>query len=307
MSCTTWAPSNRIRIWMLLLVLAGTTAFGQNTILGALEDVPGNYTDTPNSRSVRVIFQKKGDDWQPFPSKCPAQDCLKKISSEYPGEVVWTIGFDGRILGRVTGKTPEDFVFYSHIGLQNIIGGHNIPTVGKRSTEYGGYIDAMVYRPLVANSQPQFKDPESWKPSQLPTDLTRLVRQGFRQKFPKLCKVSKRNGAKVEPFYYRDDDVRLGKAYISRKHWVLIRVWLHDAIGCGDAEAGSEIDDMWFVIDPLKSIRYLGEGMRLVDAGDYDNDGKSELLFSINRDNKGGYELFYHDFKSHAIFEFDYH
>jgi hypothetical protein len=47
--------------------------------------------------------------------------------------------------------------------------------------------------------------------------------------------------------------------------------------------------------------------MWLVDAGDYDNDGKSELVFSIDRYNRGGYELFYDDFKKRTIFEFGYH
>jgi len=47
--------------------------------------------------------------------------------------------------------------------------------------------------------------------------------------------------------------------------------------------------------------------MWLVDAGDYDNDGKSEIVFSISRYNRGGYELFYDDFKGHTVFEFSYH
>jgi hypothetical protein len=41
--------------------------------------------------------------------------------------------------------------------------------------------------------------------------------------------------------------------------------------------------------------------MWLVDAGDYDNDGKSELVFAIDCANEGGYELFYDDFKKHVL------
>lgn len=47
--------------------------------------------------------------------------------------------------------------------------------------------------------------------------------------------------------------------------------------------------------------------MWLVDAGDYDNDGRSELVFSIDRYNEGGYELYYNDFKKHSTFRFGYH
>ena len=36
-------------------------------------------------------------------------------------------------------------------------------------------------------------------------------------------------------------------------------------------------------------------------------DTPSELVFSIHGENRGGYELFYDDFKKHAKFEFTYH
>ena len=64
-------------------------------------------------------------------------------------------------------------------------------------------------------------------------------------------------------------------------------------------------DESWALAKD--DITLLGNGMWLVDAGDYDNDGKSELVFSIDRYNQGGYELFYADFKKHATFEFGYH
>jgi hypothetical protein len=51
----------------------------------------------------------------------------------------------------------------------------------------------------------------------------------------------------------------------------------------------------------------MWKGMWLVDAGDDDKDGKSELVFSISRYNSGGYVLFYDDFKKRAIFQFSNH
>jgi hypothetical protein len=78
-------------------------------------------------------------------------------------------------------------------------------------------------------------------------------------------------------------------------------------VDCEDTAAGFDLDDQWFVIDPQRSARFLGEGMWLVDAGDYDNDGKSEVLFWINQDNRGGYKLFFDDFNKQAVFEFSYH
>jgi hypothetical protein len=301
---------NCIRTPLLVTVLLSFTAAmacAQSTILGILEDVPAVSADGPNSPGVRVIFQKNGAGWQPFPGNCPDQDCLRKVSSEYPGEVAWTVGFDGRILGQVTGRTPSNFAFYAHVGLQNVTSVEHVPTVGKRSAEYGGYTNAVVYRPLVTNSQSFFNDPESWKPAQLSPELGRLLRQEFRRKFPRLCKASVRDESKLVRFMYRDEDLKLVKSYASKKQWVIARLRLKDAVDCNGVEAGFEVDDAWFVIEPRRAVQYLGSGIWLLDAGDYDNDGKSELLFAINRDNQGGYEIFYDDFKGHAVFEFGYH
>ena len=298
-----------IRVLLIFLMLTSTAAqtLGQSIVLGVLEDVPGDYAGASNSHGVRVVFQKQGTNWQAFPSNCVDQDCLKTVASQYPQEVVWTIAFDGRSLGQITGRTPKDFSFYSHVGLQEVVGEGSVPAIGKKSTEYGGFDGASVYRPLVANSQPYFKDPESWKPAQPSADLVRLLRRQFRQKFPKLCKASKQDEAKLEPFLYRDQDIKLVKAYASKKGWTLARLHLAQATHCDDAEADFEIGDTWFVAGPQNSVQYLDQGMWLVDAGDYDNDGKSELIFSIDRYNSGGYELFYDDFTKHVIFEFGYH
>lgn len=220
--------------------------------------------------------------------------------------MTWTVTIDGRNLGRITGKTPKEFKFYSHVGLQEIRSG-SIPTVGEKSPQYGGFTDQSVYRPLVTNSQPYFNDPDSWKPFELTAELLGVLKETFRQRFPKLCKTNDADETKLLPFAYRDRDIKSIKAYSSKSGWTLARLHLEGAIDCGDVEAGFEIDDPWFVVDSRKAVAYLDQGMWLVDAGDYDHDGKSELVFAINRYNVGGYELFYDDFKKRVKFEFSYH
>lgn len=292
---------------VLALTWIAPTGLGQDVILGILEDVPGVYAGDSNSRGVRVVFQKHGTDWHAFPTDCSDQRCLKTLPTQYPHEVNWTIAFDGRSLGQITGRTPNEFKLYSHIGLQEITGRGPVPTVGKRSPEYATFAADEAYRPLVANSQPYFKDPESWKPTQLSAEFVKLLRQGFRRKFPKFCKASKNDEAELEPFLYRDDDIKVVKAYASNKGWTVAGLHLGEAIDCNDVEAGFEVGDTWFAVDPQRAIQYLGEGMSLVDAGDYGDDGKSELVFAIGGYNRGGYQLFYDNLKKHATFEFQYH
>ncbi|MBZ5680886.1 MAG: hypothetical protein LAO24_12350 [Acidobacteriia bacterium] len=285
---------------------SAVSASAQNIVIGVLEDTPGHYAGEPNYRDVRAVFRKSGTAWQVFPNDCPDQDCLEKIASAYPGNVTWTIAFDGKNLGQVTTGAPKEYKWYSSVGQQDIISTGSVPTVGEKSAQFAGWADVPVYRPLVANSQPYFTDPDIWKPFSPKQELVRMLQQQFRKWFPKLCRLGGPNSSEMIPFAYRNEDVKLVKAYGSKTGWVVARLHL-EAVDCKDVEAGFDIDDPWFVIDLGKSVRYVGAGMWLVDAGDYDNDGKAEILFSIDRYNRGGYELFYDDFKKHVTFEFSYH
>jgi hypothetical protein len=299
--------SIRAALLILALFFVPTHTMAQQIVIGVVEEVPGVYAGESNSYGVRVVFQKSAIGWKPFPSNCPDQQCLKTISSQFPAEIHWQVAFDGKSLGDVIAHTPREFAFYSHIGLQEITSKSPVPTIGKPSIEFSGFLDQPVHRFLVAISQPNFRDPDSWKPSSLSVELLALLRQQFHRQFPKLCRISKQGQTKLEPRPYREEELQLIRAYASKTGWVVARLRLEDAVDCEDTDAGFQIEDPWFTIDPARSSRYLDSGTWLVDAGDYDNQGHSELIFSIDRYDRGGYILYYDDFKKHVIFEFSYH
>jgi hypothetical protein len=281
----------------------------KSILLGVLEDVPGKYEGQPNSRHVRVVFKKDGEDWQPFPAKCHDQACLKALPSDFPSQVNWTIAFDGRTLGQAVTHVPKAYDFYMDAGLQDITSEGPIPTIGQKSEEYGGFLFAAVLRPLVATSQPYFKDPDAWKPAHLSADVVASLRQQFRNQFSKVTNCANPNENIARPWRYRDQDIETHKAYSSNKNWIIAPLSLrgYRCDGPQDGPSQDAFSSQWFVIDPENHIELLGRDMWLVDAGDYDNDGKSELIFAIAGYNKGGYELFYDDFKKRVEFEFSYH
>jgi hypothetical protein len=296
--------------WMfacLLLALGclrAAWAQEQPVVLGVLEDTPGHYYGDPHYRSVRVVFRKEGGDWRAFPHDCRDQKCLSSVTAQFPSEMNWTITFDGRNIGQVT-INPERFDFYGDVGQQKITGAESIPTVGKPAQEFAGFLGKDVYRPLVANSRPFFSDPEQWKPAHLSSEVVRLLRKQFRQKFPHVsnCENDKENLDK--PWFYQDSDIKIMKAYSSKENWAVARVRLEE-YRC-DGPDDDPFVDQWFSISPTREVRFLDKAMWLVDAGDYDGDGRSELVFSIDDNNRGGYKLFYDHFKSEAVFEFSYH
>ncbi len=293
---------------VLLSLVPGLTspdAPKPEAILGVLEDVPAKYVGQPDVRAVRAVFQKRGDDWQAFPSDCGDEQCLKTITSEFPGEVTWTIAFDGRNLGSVTTRTPKEYGFYADVGLQDIVSAGPVPTIGTKSGKYAGFLGSPVFRPLIANREPYFSDPEKWKRAQLPPALIASVRKKFRQMFPKATNCSNPDESIARPWLYDDQNIQIASVYSSLKRWFVVQTLL-GPYRC-DGPQDDSFQDQWFVINPSNEIRFLGKTMWLVDAGDYDHDGRSEIVFSIAGYDLGGYEIFYDDFKKHATFEFSYH
>jgi hypothetical protein len=291
---------------IFMLAVYGLKSSGQTIILGVLEDFPGNPPEDPGHRSVRVVFRKNGNQWQPYSSDCSDPECLKKVRAEYPAEMDWTIAFDGRKLGQLSSRTPEQFESYSSLGEQLITSAGPVPTIGKRSSDFGTFLNETAYRPLVAVSQPYFKDPDVWKPAHLSSVQVAVVRQVFRRKYPKLCSVDEKTEVDIRPFQYRDHDIKVRKMFSSKGGWSLIELYIK-GVECDDAETGFNLYNQWFVMNPQGRVQFLGEGMWLVEAGDYDNDGRSEIMFCIDQYNLGGYRLFYDDFKKTAISEFHYH
>ena len=99
----------------------------------------------------------------------------------------------------------------------------------------------------------------------------------------------------------------MAKAYSSNGGWSLVELNLTGYACDGVEEDGGPFNGQWFVVDPKYRPRFLGTNMWLVDAGDYDRSGHSELLFAINGYNRAGYRLFYRNFTQSAEFSFTFH
>jgi len=300
-------------VLLLMLIVLSNIANAQssnkpsNVTLGILEDQPGEYIGKPNYRVVRAIFKRDRDGWSAFPSKAESVSELQSLREKFPKQMKWTIAFDGKSLGTISTQVQSVFHFYSNVGFEDINSESAIPTVGKRSTEYSGFLGTPVYRPLVAVSQPMFSDPGKWKPSTLKDDQLAAVREQFRVKFPKVSNCKSPNENNLRQSMYSNGDIRIRKQYSSISGEHLVEIGLN-VQHCDDIlDDDSPYNGHWFLIRSNGSIEYLGFGLRLVDAGDYDNDGQSEVIFQISGYNRGGYKMYYQDFQKSVAFVFGYH
>jgi hypothetical protein len=292
-----------------LVALAGSIGssaqVSQQVLVGILEDNPGRYEGDAHHRTVRVAFRRERGAWVAFPNNCPDPVCVETIAASFPSQVNWTISFDGKRLGQVTGRTPPSFDLYATVGQQQILeNGAPPPTVGKPSEEFAGFLDEPVYRPLVAISTLNYRNPDGWKRSRPRDDVARALRAAFRMRYPKVENCTTADD-QPQPWKYQDTNIDLKNVYASARGWLIAEVVLSESKCDGPAE--EPFWSHWFVVTPERQIRFLDSNMWLVDAGDYDNDGRSELVFSIDGYNHGGYRLFYDDFTRKAVFEFSYH
>lgn len=286
-----------------LLLSREAFASCKDVTLGVLE----HYKYEVNMRGdpeafVRVVFRAIAGEWQSFDGTCIDERCL----SLYPSQMNWTITFDGKQIGQLRTVRAKQFRWVSSVGEHLINEHHKIPTIGKPSDKFVGWGHGRkAYRPLVAVSQPNYRDPDMWKPSPLNAEDISLARAAFRSRFPDALRCADPYENKPQPWRYVDSDIKVTKSYRSNKTKILVEMRLRDN-NCDGVIEGA-FSSNWFVIYPDKKSSYLDEGMTLIDAGDYDNDGKSEVIFQISRYNRDGYTIYYKDFSKHVSFEFSLH
>ena len=120
------------------------------------------------------------------------------------------------------------------------------------------------------------------------------------------------NEGRWSPWRYQDADVEVLKTYASKNGEWLAMLGIRrppppEVEGCnlvtGDTSWGAQL----FYRDAAGTVQYLGASMSVVDAGDYDGDGRSELLVHFSRYNNDGYTLFWDGFRRQASFGWNYH
>jgi hypothetical protein len=305
---------SRIAVLVPLLAFATSAlADGEDTIVGILENVsPGAATALQQSYGptasavVRVAFAKRAGKWEAYRSGVSDLEELNAAHRGFPKSVTWTITLDGKSRGQLKSALPDRWLSYSHIGVQLIRPGGAVPRFGKPTADFEPFdAGAPVYRPVVLISQvgvpqspqPEMQDPEKWKPAKLGNgELTRALADFRRQV-----------NTEDPQLQFGGGDVRPGKAYRSAAGEVLFAVAIRDRKRSADEVPGPAWSPHWFVANGSDPIRFLGSEMALIDAGDYDNDGQSEVVFMKVGYNFTGYVLFFDNFHQSVEFGWSYH
>jgi hypothetical protein len=249
-------------------------------------------------RNIILAFVKDIDGWK------SAQQVNRKVR--------WTVAFDGKNLGEVESEPSSssqaqpqysDRPIFFHSILTSAA---KIPAAGKPSGNFASNYGTDVRRPLVVVSKPNFNDPEYWKRTALPVQSVEQVGTVFRNTFRHVRRCDPSGEPLKADTKVADSEIALLRVYGSSKGSFVIETELKDH-RCVFNLSGSTLQllerNEWFYRNPDGEVSYLGRGWELVDAGDYDNDGKSEMIFYVAESEDSccveteGYILFWNDFR----------
>lgn len=288
-----------MRALFLCLALAAcsmSASESEGPIVGVLEDRPGANDQEPARFVVRAVFHKVGGEWRAYDASAGAR--------AFPRAQDWTIADRGEALGQVRAQTPASWSLGADVGRMEITGGE-APTRGERSDTFAGWVGTPVYRPLVAISPANVADPQQWTALRASGSAIASARAVFRTHFTEVRNCANESSA-ATPFTYSDEQIEAGDGYFSTDGWSIVTLRL-TGYHCDGPVYDTAFNDQVFAVSRSGATTYLGEGLIYVDAGDYDGDGKSDVIFAIDRYNLGGYALFTNDFSQHADFTFSYH
>lgn len=288
-------------------VLVGTTSLrhAPPPVIGVLEQPP--QCSKTRSIGVRPVFARRGASWIPLIGR----DSLRGIDLKAQQ---FTLAFDGKSLGTLNTTDAEfagDDWTFRRDHLLDVTPGQTIPAIANRSHRFHGWCNAPAIRPIVAVTSGNYADPESWKAFQPSRAVIDSLFPAFQKAVGKAtnCRhtVSARGDSSEHEVVYRYTarDLVAVAAYRNNGGREIVSLRLRDGIRPCDYWMDPQMLDHWFLVATVP--KSLGDEMDLVDAGDYDGDGKSELLFWATGDDVDEYILMYDDFAKQAEFYWNYH
>jgi len=274
--------------------------------LGVLEHHLAHPNDTQQRPFARVLFEKQGGTWRAFPSEAADSGELAKLHLRYPEKLDWTVCHAGAAIGKLATRRHL-LEAYMQAGRHDQAGTAPVPRRGEPSEELSGWMGGKVYRPLALVTQPRCAEPDGWAPASV-TAATRarvLAALAAEIKRENVALVDTGDGPtdKLDPVLRRE--LRAAKREVAAVHRSRGGAQLV-TLRLRQKELG-ETRLLFAVAAGATAARFLGSWLTFVDAGDYDGDGRAELLLRSQRYNEDGYLLLDASLKPLASFSWHYH
>lgn len=283
----------------IAIVCAPLSLNAQSTFVGVL-DRPACHADA--ARAIRVLFVKDSASWRALG---PRDMNTGSIPTQ------WTIAFDGRDRGVVKTGTrtvvQRDVQMFRRDYMLALVEKQSLftaPPTQSSPSPFDGWCEHDATRPLVVVSTAHATDPDHWH--RVPSNATDKSRV-FALLKPRAdsARYCPKGGDASAPFRVHADDIEIVSTYTDAHERRLVGVRIKPQLRKCDGPPEDAWQLHWFAVET--ETRFIGRGMSLIDAGDYDGDGVSELLFWYSGYNNDGYVLFTGDLHHRVDYVWSYH
>ncbi|MGD0120918.1 MAG: hypothetical protein ABSD30_22850 [Candidatus Binatus sp.] len=231
----------------------------------------------------------------------PTDDVLGKLSAKNPVQVSWTIALHGKKLGHVSTVRSAAYSRLMDVGLEDLTADSKPPAIPNPAGAFAMWMGAPNYRPLLAIAEPNYHDPDDWKPFDVPASMRKQAIAAFRREI----ELAMCDGKSTQS--YPDSAILIyGKPYRSKRGDVLIAMRADPRLNRCEGPPGDEWQSVWFQIKGDR-LRRIGNSLTMIDIGDYNGDGASKVLFQYDGYNQDGYVLFDPRDDSKLEFSWTYH
>jgi hypothetical protein len=295
---------------LAVVMVTGPIRAGEDPLhfLGVVHEVQLNW-QPPLHSVVRVAFRKLGAKWVALPDPAHAESNYD-VTRGLPESLSWNACFDGRTVGSFVTRLASGEPWLALLGVHEPAVAFSVPYVGNRSRQFSGWMNTPVYHPLVVNSAAGCSDPDGWKPAEVPAEALRRLIPFFRTATHGITSCDR--PGKPVPYTFSDSEIHAFKSYSSVHGDRVVNLVVQPRPDAKPACEGSlESFRQWaphmFFLPTSGDVVYLGDSLLVVDAGDYDGDGESEVMLMFERYDYDGFMLTSHHFADQATYGWIYH
>lgn len=291
----------------VFLALPATEAMASAAqMIAVLQDVARDG-DEPNRTGLRLGFVAKADDWASICKSDSNNVCLFQA----PAVSQWQVRASGKEVGKITSQGWFDPSLGTANGLLRVTTLTSL-FEGPRSHVFAGWLDKPVHHPLIAVSNPLPATNPRWTRIRATDADARTMLPVLARVRPLVPDCSGGEPAKGKGRALSASDVHVDEVWQSTDGERLLSASLKpERVKACDYTADL-LADVWAHDDGhshMNAISPLSENETthaLIDAGDFNNDGKEEFLFFLGGYNEDGFILVYDHFRRSSRFSWSY-
>jgi len=276
----------------------------QNSVTVGVLEWSQCAADSPVTVTARALFRHRGDQWIAL-THPEASEAAER------SQRAWVVAFDGRSLGSVltvdTGYHSKYAENYTRDHVLPLVPHRSVPRIINVDKAFEGWSSCMhrPARPLVLVSLPHFRDPQHWRRFQPDSSGRQALFGRFRAAVDTVVVCPNGDDKPAQVWRYGPSDLVFDKSYQDTLGHSLLALRLKQPPNACEFTAGPVWSGHWFLAG--HDTLYLASQLELVDAGDYDADGQSEVLFWHSGYNEDGYTLFYDHWRQRVDYWWSYH